>query len=55
MVSKFFDAAMHSAELTAATGSCIIDVQMPPDSKFAFLEFADPDTATNALPLAGVW
>lgn len=54
VVSRFFDAAMHSAELTTATGSCIIDVQMPPDSKFAFLEFADPDTATKALQLAGI-
>jgi hypothetical protein len=44
----------HSAELTTATGSCIIDVQMPPDAKFAFLEFADPDTATKALQLAGI-
>jgi hypothetical protein len=54
VILKFFDAAMHSAELTSATGSCIIDVQMPPDSKFAFLEFADPDTATKALQLAGI-
>lgn len=54
VVSKFFDAAMHSAELTTATGTCILDVQMPPDSKFAFLEFADPETATKALQLAGI-
>ena len=51
---ELFNTTMHAAKLAADEASCINDVHMAPDGRYAFLEFRSVMECSNAMMLDGI-